>query len=202
MDAAHKRPLAAFVVVSLASGMLLGQAARETAPSPTSTAVATAGGSDAPTPGGPASGGQVDATVGPTTGEPEAAEQKSIGRAPVLAPLRGPEVTVLISAPMYDPEAPVGEGETPTDEPTASTGEPVATSGPDDVPTDEPSPDPDSSTDPEEPTPSQPPKTKPTPTTPPRPTPPTPTGLPDPDDTGDKPDTRPTLAPTGSKPRP
>lgn len=85
MDAEHKRPLAAFVVVTVASALLLGQSFRSQAPSEDSPAATQASGrstsSSAPS-SSPASGQAVDgvsATPGTAT-----VTVKSIGRAPML----------------------------------------------------------------------------------------------------------------------
>ena len=84
MDAEHKRPLAAFVVVTVASALLLGQSlnAQSSSDDPT-TAAQVSGrstGSTAPS-GSPANGQAVD---GITSTPPTAPTVKSIGRAPML----------------------------------------------------------------------------------------------------------------------
>jgi len=84
MDAEHKRPLAAFVVVTVASALLLGQSFRSQAPSEDSPAVTQTSGrstsSSAPS-GSPASGHAVE---GITSTPPATRIVKSIGRTPML----------------------------------------------------------------------------------------------------------------------
>jgi hypothetical protein len=84
MDAEHKRPLAAFVVVSATSALLLGQSLVSQSPSADdrSAASQTSGrsnNSSAPS-SSPASGQAVDGV----TSTPNAPTVKSIGRAPML----------------------------------------------------------------------------------------------------------------------
>lgn len=104
MDAEHKRPLAAFVVVSTASALLLGQslssgsgssdtarpAASQSVPGPTSPASSSAD---------PASGHAVDGVTAPPTYLPV----KSIGRAPMLM-ARGDDGLGVSTGAIHDPD--------------------------------------------------------------------------------------------------
>ena len=106
MDAEHKRPLAAFVVVSTASALLLGQslsagsgsgdtarpAASQSVPGPTSPASSSAD---------PANGHAVDGV----TASPTYLPVKSIGRAPMLM-ARGDDGLGVSTGALHDPADP------------------------------------------------------------------------------------------------
>ena len=105
MDAEHKRPLAAFVVVTVASALLLGQSLSSQSPPdddpPAASQTSGKSTTSSPPSSSPASGQAVDGvTSTPVTGR----TVKSIGRAPMLYARGDDDLGVSVGA-VKDPDS-------------------------------------------------------------------------------------------------